>query len=104
MARQAGTNTHKGAKAQAQTQTHDEHATFRQPLPPDQVPWFDEGFTFADRDRELTLLSTLLAEKLDSVRFEHRLLRDKMRTGQYGLDFRNVKDPSASSAAELTKE
>lgn len=49
----------------------------------DAVPFYDENYTFADRNRDLALMETLLTEKLVNVRMEQSLLRHSIATGSY---------------------
>lgn len=84
-----GNNSKPSAQAPAQTQA---------PMSPEQVPWFESGYTFADRDRELSMLTLLLSEKLEAVRYEQRNLREQIRTRNYGLDLLSNADQSQSTA------
>lgn len=47
------------------------------------VPFFDEGYTFADRERELLLMENLLHTQLNSVRLELAIVRRSIMSQEY---------------------
>lgn len=47
------------------------------------VPFFDEGYTFADRERELVLMENLLTTQVNSVRMELALVRSSIMSQAY---------------------
>lgn len=56
-------------------------------------PFFDESYTFGDRARELSLMETLLIDKVANVRMERALLQHLMAQKQ------DTKLPSAPPAS-----
>lgn len=56
-------------------------------LNPEQIPWFDDGYTFSDRERELALLDDLLSARLADVRFQRQVIRQQIVTGDFGIPF-----------------
>jgi hypothetical protein len=76
------------------------------PIDPANVPWFDESYSFADRDRELTLTEHLLSMQLVSVRRERAFLRQQIASGSYGLPFHDSKatDTDTGTGTETETE
>lgn len=64
-------------------------------LNPEQLPWFDEGYTFSDRERELALLDDLLSTKLADIRFQRQVIRQQIVTGDFGIP---ITAPAPASA------
>lgn len=67
------------------------------PIDPASVPWFDESYSFADRDRELSLMDNLLTMQLSRVRAERSFLHQQIRTQDFGLPFASEPHSSNSS-------
>ena len=61
-------------------------APVRAPMNPENVPYIHDLYTFAERERELALLDTLLSGKLAGVREERAIIRHQIVTGDYGYD------------------
>lgn len=85
------------------------HAKKRQvrKLNPEQIPWFDDGYTFSDRERELALLDALLSARLADIRFQRQVIRQQIVTGDFGIpitDSNNDSDPIPVFAAESDSE
>ena len=85
------------------------HAKKRQArkLNPEQIPWFDEGYTFSDRERELALLDDLLSTRLADIRFQRQVIRQQIVTGDFGIpitDDGNGSDPVPVFAADTESE
>lgn len=79
----------------------------RSKLNPEQIPWFDEGYTFSDRERELALLDDLLSTRLADIRFQRQVIRQQIVTGDFGMpitDSNNDSDPISVFAAESESE
>ena len=69
-------------------------------IDPSTVPWFDESYSFADRDRELTLTEHLLSMQLVNVRRERAFLRQQIASGSYGLPFHDSKATDTDTETE----
>lgn len=76
-------------------------------LNPEQIPWFDEGYTFSDRERELALLDDLLSARLADIRFQRQVIRQQIVTGDFGMpitDDGNGSDPVPVFAVDTDTE
>lgn len=83
--------TAKAAKAKSAAQPAKASARTKQApavpavLDPASVPWFDESYSFADRERELALLDNLLTTQLSGIRRERAFIRQQIASGDFGL-------------------
>lgn len=71
------------------TEQHEEHVLNEQRASTQQAPaitpsstFFDENYTYADRDRELGLLENLLSTQLQNVRMERVLIHHTLNQSQ----------------------
>lgn len=83
---------------QQQQQQQPQQRSKKSRLNPEQLPWFDDGFTFSDRERELALLDDLLSARLADVRFQRQVIRQQIVTGDFGIPITDNTDNASTDA------
>lgn len=76
----------------------------RKAYPPNAVAFYDENYTFSDRERDLLLMETLMLDKLSNTRMELGLLRRTIHTGEYLQQISHSTDDRPSESIELDHE